>query len=783
MHPTKFGVSQGLTRKEDDALIRGQGHYVADVTPDGTLHAVVLRSAHAHAGFRIIGTTAARGMPGVHLVLTGSDVADLGGLPCVAIPEGVTVNAPPYPILARDEVRHVGDAVAFVVADTVAQAKDAAEAILIEWEARPHVVSAVAALAPGAPPVWPSHADNVAFRQTLGDETATAAALASAARTVTLAIVNQRLVTNYLDTRAVVAEYDKATDRTTLTLGSQGSHLLRDLLSQAVLKIPPEKLRVITPDVGGGFGTKLFPYREYALAAVAAKRLKRPVKWVADRTEHFLGDTQGRDNVTTATLALDADNRFTALSIDMVCDMGAYLSAFAPYIPYVGAVMLPGVYDFPACHIRITAAFTNTLPVDAYRGAGRPEAAYLIERLVDTAARDIGIAPEALRKRNFIKPKAMPYTTPTQRVYNSGDFAGHMARAQDIIDWKGFWRRAAQSKKTHRLRGIGLATYIEACGSNGPDAATVRLDRDGNVTVLAGSQSTGQGHATAYAQLVAEHLDLPPERVTVIQGDTDLVATGAGTGGSSSITCGGASVDSAARKLAANLKALAAHELEASEADLEIADGQVRIAGTDRAVSFAAVASSRLATPDLLDRQGFRRPAAADLPQRHPYRGSRDRPGHRAYRYPRLCDRQRFRRHPQSAAACRPSPWRRRAGHRPGYHGEHRLRRQLRTTDHRLADGLRAAAGRGRACVHVRDPQCALRHQSARRQGRGRGRHHRGRARRHERRHGRTLPRLPHPPPRHAGNAGAGVGGAARGRTDAYAVRNGVCTAAKPRRR
>ena len=311
MHPTKFGVSQGLTRKEDDALIRGQGRYVADVTPAGTLHAVVLRSAHAHAGFRIIGTTAARGMPGVHLVLTGSDVADLGGLPCVAIPEGVTVNAPPYPILARDEVRHVGDAVAFVVADTVAQAKDAAEAILIEWEARPHVVSAVAALAPGAPPVWPSHADNVAFRQTLGDESATAAALASAARTVTLAIVNQRLVTNYLDTRAVVAEYDKATDRTTLTLGSQGSHLLRDLLSQAVLKIPPEKLRVITPDVGGGFGTKLFPYREYALAAVAAKRLKRPVKWVADRTEHFLGDTQGRDNVTTATLALDADNRFT----------------------------------------------------------------------------------------------------------------------------------------------------------------------------------------------------------------------------------------------------------------------------------------------------------------------------------------------------------------------------------------------------------------------------------------------------------------------------------------
>ena len=602
MHPTKFGVSQGLTRKEDDALIRGHGRYVADIAPAGTLHASVLRSPHAHAHFRITDVTAALGMKGVHLVLTGPDVMemDLGDLPCVAIPEGLTVNAPSYPILARDEVRHVGDAIAFVVADTVEQAKDAAEAIVIDWQPLPLVVSVVDALKPGAPQVWSSHAGNIAFEQTLGDEKGTTHALATAARTVSLSVVNQRLVTNYLDTRAVISEYDATTDRTTLTLGSQGSHLLRDLLSQAVLKIAPDKLRVITPDVGGGFGTKLFPYREYALAAVAAKRLKRPVKWVAERSEHFLGDTQGRDNFTTATLALDADNRFTALSIDMACNMGAYLSAFAPYIPYVGAVMLPGVYDFPTCFICITAAFTNTLPVDAYRGAGRPEAAYLIERLVDTAARDIGISPEALRQRNFIKPKAMPYTTPTQRVYDSGDFAGHMRRAQEIIDWRGFGKRAATSKKARKLRGIGLATYIEACGNNGPDAATVRLDRDGNITVLAGSQSTGQGHKTAYAQLVAEHLDLPPERVTVIQGDTDLVATGAGTGGSSSITCGGASVESAAHKLAVNLKSLAAYELEAAETDLEIENGQVRIAGTDRTVSFAQLATSARAKPELL---------------------------------------------------------------------------------------------------------------------------------------------------------------------------------------
>ena len=600
MTPSKFGLSQGLTRKEDDALVRGGGRYVADVMPEKTLHAVVLRSPHARARFRITDTAKARALPGVHLVLTAADIGGLGGLPCIGIPEGVRVDAPAYPILATDEVRHVGDAIAFVVADTVAQARDAAEAIAVEWREAPHVVSAVAALAPGAPQLWPSHPGNVAFEDRLGDEAATARALAKAAKTVELTIVNQRLVTNYLDTRGVVAEYDAGTDHLTLTLGSQGSHFLRDVLAGAVLKIPPEKLRVITPDVGGGFGTKLFPYREYALAAVAAKRLQRPVKWVAERTEHFLGDSHGRDNVTTATLGLDADNRFTALRIDTVCDMGGYLSAFAPYIPHVGAVMLPGVYDLPACFVRIRAAFTNTVPVDAYRGAGRPEAAYLIERLVDAAARDLGVEPDALRRKNFIAPRAMPYTTATARVYDSGDFAAHLQRAQDIVDWGGFDNRARAAKEGRKLRGIGLATYIEACGSNGPDAATVRLEADGSVTVLAGSQSSGQGHQTAYAQLVADHLDLPPERVKVIQGDTAVIASGAGTGGSSSITCGGASVASASRQLAANLKAIAAHELETSESDLEIAGGEVCVAGTDRTLPFARVVQSPWATPDLL---------------------------------------------------------------------------------------------------------------------------------------------------------------------------------------
>jgi carbon-monoxide dehydrogenase large subunit len=502
--------------------------------------------------------------------------------------------------LARDEVMHVGDAVAFVVADTIEQARDAAEAIAVAYEALPHVVDAVAALKPGAPQVWPDKPGNVAFAMTLGDEAKTVAAFRNAAKTVELTVVNQRLVTNYMDTRGVIAEYEAATDRTTLTLGSQGVHLVRDILAQSVLDIPTDKLRVVTPDVGGGFGTKFFPYREYALAAVAAKALGRPVKWVADRTEHFLADAQGRDNVTTARLALDDQGRFLALAVDMVCDMGAYLSSFAPYIPYVGAVMLPGVYDIPAAFIRITGTHTHTLPVDAYRGAGRPEAAYAIERLVDTAARDVAISPDALRKRNFIKPKQMPYTTPTDRTYDTGEFAAHLARAQEIGDWKGFSRRLAASKKASRLRGIGFATYIEACGDNGPETAVLRLEHDGGVTVLVGSQSTGQGHHTAYAQLVAEHLDIPPERVTVVQGDSDRIATGVGTGGSSSITCGGASVAGAARKLADNLKALAADTLEASSGDLEIVDGTVRVAGTDRVATFADLAVSPKAKPEML---------------------------------------------------------------------------------------------------------------------------------------------------------------------------------------
>jgi aerobic carbon-monoxide dehydrogenase large subunit len=588
MQALKFGFGQSVQRKEDDPLLRGVGRYIGDVAPRETLHAVVLRSPHAHARFHI-DAAKARAMPGVRLVLTGAETDDLGPLPCTVELPNTVLDVPPYAILARDEARHVGDAIAFVVAETLEQAKDAAEALTVTWEELPHVIGATEALKPGAPSVWPQHRDNVVFDLTLGDKAATERAFAEAVKVVSLTLFNQRVVANYLDTRGVVANYDAADERLTLTLSSQGPHAIRDVLLQ-VLQLPAEKLRVMTPDVGGGFGTKLSPYREYALAAVAAKQLRRPVTWIADRSDHFLGDMQGRDNVTTARLALDEKHRFLALDVDLVANMGAYLSQFAPLIPTLGAVLSPGVYDISTCHVRVRGVYTNTVPVDAYRGAGRPEAAYVIERLVDHTAREVGIAPETLRRRNFIKPGAMPYQSATGQNYDSGNFAAHLKRAQELADWSGFAKRLRLSKKAARLRGIGLSTYIEACGNAGSETATLNLEPDGSVMLLIGTQSTGQGHATAYAQVVADHLGLPPERVNVVQGDTDRIKSGIGTGGSSSIPCGGASLAGAAEKLADNLKRLAAEALEANADDLEIADGTVRVSGTDRVISFAALA-------------------------------------------------------------------------------------------------------------------------------------------------------------------------------------------------
>jgi carbon-monoxide dehydrogenase large subunit len=584
----KFGVGQSVVRKEDDSLIRGKGRYTGDHAPDRLLHAVIVRSPHARAKFKI-DASAARAAPGVASVLIAEDVADLGLLPCLFNFPDDPFKVPDYPILAKDEVRHVGDAVAFVVADTVEQARDAAEALVIDWQTLPSVTGVTAAVKPGAPVVWQAFPGNVLYDKPIGDKAKVDAIFANAHAIAEVKIVNQRLVTNYLETRGVVVEYDARRDHITVTLGSQGSHRQKDLLCQ-ILNLPPEKVRVITPDVGGGFGTKIFPYREYFLAAFAARKLKKNVKWVADRADHFLGDAHGRDNVTHARMALDADGKFLAMDVDMLSDMGAYLSMFGPYIPYGGAGMLPGVYDFQAFHCRVRAIFTNSVPVDAYRGAGRPEAAYVIERLVDACARKLDMSPDAVRKKNFIPPKAMPYTTAAGKEFDSGEFAAHLKIAQDNIDWKGFAKRAKDAKKKGFIRGVGMASYVEICGMVGPETAVVKLGEDGNVTILIGSQSTGQGHQTAYAQLVAQQFGVPPERVNVIQGDTDLIATGVGTGGSSSIPIGGVSVERATRKLGENLKELAAAALEASAADIEINDGSLRIAGTDRKISFADVA-------------------------------------------------------------------------------------------------------------------------------------------------------------------------------------------------
>src|SRR6201996_5122437 len=589
MAPVKFGVGQSVLRKEDDALIRGKGRYTDDVAPSQALHSLMLRSPHAHAKFTI-DASRARALPGVALILTAADVGELGDLTCLFNLEDNPFTGPPYPILAKDEVRHVGDAVAFVVAETVDAARDAIEAIAVEWRPLPSVVGVRNAIKKDAPQVWAQHVGNTLFDVSIGDKAATEAAFAKAHAVAEVSIVNPRVVTNFMETRAAVAEYDARRDHLTLTIGSQGSHRLREILCQHVLKMPMEKMRVVCPDVGGGFGTKLFPYREYALIAVAARKLRRTVKWTADRADHFMGDAQGRDNVTKARMALAEDGKFLAMDVDLMGDMGAYLSTFGPYIPHGGAGMLPGLYDIQAFHCRVRTVFTHTVPVDAYRGAGRPEAAYVIERLVDACARKLGMSPEAIRRKNFIQPRALPYKTVTGKVYDSGDFAAHMKRAMEVAEWKEFPRRAKLAKKAGVVRGIGMASYVEICGTMGDETANVRLDPNGDITVLIGTQSSGQGHQTAYAQIVADQFGLPPERVHIHQGDTDEIKTGLGTGGSASIPTGGVSVQRATHELGEKLKTLAAEALETSAGDLEINNGVIRIAGTDRAINFADVA-------------------------------------------------------------------------------------------------------------------------------------------------------------------------------------------------
>jgi len=591
----QFGIGQPVRRVEDRRFLTGHGNYVDDLVVPRQAHAVMLRSPHAHARIRAIDIAAAAAAPGVLAVLTGDDVArdGLGPIPCLGAivnRDGSAAPLPTRPAMVCDRVRHVGDTVAMVVAEDLAAARDAAELIEVDYETLPAAVETAHALDPGQPQVWDEAPGNLAFDWGVGDAAAAERAMTAARHRIALELVNNRVVVNSMEPRGAIGEYDAGEDAYTLWSATQGSHFLRSLLAESVFKIPETRIRVVTRDVGGGFGMKFFLYPEHIMVLWAAKKLGRPIKWAPERSDAFMTDTQGRDNVTRLELALDDELRFLGLSVATTANMGAYLSNFAPEIPTgSGGVMFSGVYAIPAISVVVKGVFTHTVPVDAYRGAGRPEAAYAIERLIDFAARRLGVAPQELRRRNFIRSEAMPYATPLGLVYDSGDFGRNMEDALLAADVAGFAARQAAARSRGRYRGIGHAVYIEQSGMPPDEFAELRFDPSGALTMLMGTQSSGQGHQTAYAQLAAERFGLPFDKIRVVQGDTAAIAFGRGTGGSRSLPVGGAAVDAAAQKLIAKGRHIAAHLLEAAEADVDFADGVFRISGTDREVGIEAV--------------------------------------------------------------------------------------------------------------------------------------------------------------------------------------------------
>jgi carbon-monoxide dehydrogenase large subunit len=566
----KFALGQSLQRVEDDALLRGAGRYADDFAPARAAHVCFVRSPHAHAKIRRVAIDEARKAPGVIAVLTGKDAAadGLGNIPCLIPVPGLKET--PRPVLALERVAHVGDPVAMVIAETFAQAKDAAEKVDVDYEPLPAVVEV--------------RKGEVAFDIGLGESKAKVdAAIKAAARVTRLELVNNRLVANPIEPRAALAEYDAASGRTTLVTPSQGPHHLHGQIADAVVKTGRDKLRVVSGNVGGAFGMKIFLYPEQPAVVWAARRLKRSVRWTAERSEGFLSDAQGRDNYSIAELATDREGRFTALRVTTWANMGAYLSNFGPFIPQLAAPMLSGVYRIPAIHLNIKGTLTNTVPVDAYRGAGRPEAIYLLERVIDVAARELGLAPEELRRRNFIPPAEMPYRTPVESVYDSGDFGALLDKALRQADWSGFAARREASKKSGKRRGIGLGMYIERCGGGPGD--TVRLAVTSKEVVLySGMQDNGQGHTTTFVQLLSHKLGVDAAKIRVVQGDTDVVPADGLTGGSRFLALGGVAAVNAADEVIAKGRDEAARRLEAAVADIEYRDGEFRIGGTDRRI-------------------------------------------------------------------------------------------------------------------------------------------------------------------------------------------------------
>ncbi|RUU44981.1 xanthine dehydrogenase family protein molybdopterin-binding subunit [Mesorhizobium sp. M6A.T.Ca.TU.002.02.2.1] len=601
------GVGARVARKEDRRFITGAGRYVDDMVVPGMKHAAFVRSPHAHAQIKKIDVKKAKGMPGVIGVLTGKELkADgIGNLICgwmIHSKDGSPMKMGAWSPLAFDRVRYVGDAVVVVVAETKGQARDAAEAVDITYKELKAVVDAPKALERSAPQIHPEADGNLIFDWELGDSTATNAAIKAAAHVTRMKIVNNRLVPNAMEPRAALGYYDKAEDHYTCWTTSQNPHLARLVMSAFYNVAPENKLRVIAPDVGGGFGSKIYIYPEEIICLWASKKTGVPVKWVADRTESFLTDAHGRDHVSTVEMAFDKDNRITGLKVDTIANLGAYMSLFSSCVPtYLYATLLSGQYDIPAIHANVRAVYTNTAPVDAYRGAGRPEATYLLERTMETAARELGVSPAELRRKNFIT--SFPHQTPVIMNYDAGDYAASLDAAMAASDYAGFAARKAAAAKRGKLRGIGLSNYIEACGlapsaavgSLGAgvglwESAEVRVNAAGTIEVLTGSHSHGQGHETTFAQLVNQRFGVPIDSVSIVHGDTDKVQMGMGTYGSRSGAVGMSAVAKALDKVEAKAKKIAAHLLEADEGDIVIENGALKVTGTDKSVPWFQMA-------------------------------------------------------------------------------------------------------------------------------------------------------------------------------------------------
>jgi len=595
----RFGAGLSPFRVEDARLLTGRGQFLGDRTFPGQLEMVVVRSPHAHAELGAIDVARARGMPGVAGVFTAEDLTrdGLGAMSSAAIigsTDGRHLAAPPRYALARERARYVGDPVAIVVAERIDQAKDAAEAVEIAFTPQPALTSLREATQCGAPSLWPEATGNVAGVFQIGDADAVDTAMATARHVVRLALVNNRIVPNPMEPRVAIAIYDNESDKLTLHACCQAPHLMRRVLASEVLHITEDRLRILVSDMGGGFGARIAPYSEEALVLYAARKLARPVRWQAERTELFLAEHHGRDHESDCALALDADGRILALQADVLANMGAYLSYFGPAIAtHTGNRVATGVYHVPALHIRVRCILTNTVPTGPYRGAGRPEAIYRLERLLDIAAAEIGMDPVELRQRNLVPRHAMPYRTAAGATYDSGDFNEVLDSAVRSADWADFPKRRAAARHRGRLRGRGIACHIDTTSGLEPsETVTVEADAEGVITLLSGTQAMGQGLATTYAQMAAARLGLAIGAITVLQGDTDRVASGIGSYGSRSLVIGGAAVARGVERLIEQGRKVAAQRLEAAEQDIEFADGHFFIVGTDRSVSLSELARS-----------------------------------------------------------------------------------------------------------------------------------------------------------------------------------------------